>query len=138
MIRSPEFYIHTHYHHGHHGRLTVGEELLVGNDVKIDLTGNVKIGDYVTFSNGVKIMTHKHKYSHSKKIRRENQVITPIDLEIEDDVFLGEDSMILGVSKIGQGAIIGARAVVTKNIPEYEIWAGNPAVKIGERRDENA
>ncbi|EJI9008802.1 TPA: hypothetical protein MYR48_004962 [Escherichia coli] len=36
---------------------------------------------------------------------------------------------------IGTGAIIGANSVVTKNVPEYEIWAGIPAVKIKDRFD---
>ena len=34
---------------------------------------------------------------------------------------------------IGNGAVIGAGAVVSKDIPDYEIWGGNPAKKVGER-----
>lgn len=40
---------------------------------------------------------------------------------------VGAGAIILPRVKIGEGAIIGAGSVVTKNIPSYEIWAGNPA-----------
>lgn len=49
---------------------------------------------------------------------------------IEDDVFIGAHSIILKGVNIGQGAIIAAGSVVTKSIPAYETWGGNPAKKI--------
>lgn len=52
---------------------------------------------------------------------------------IEDDVWVGNGAMILAGVRIGRGAIIAARAVVTKDVPPYEIWGGVPAKKIGER-----
>jgi acetyltransferase-like isoleucine patch superfamily enzyme len=52
---------------------------------------------------------------------------------LEQDVWLGSSVVVLKGVRIGQGAIVGAGAVVTKSIPPYEIWAGVPAKKIGER-----
>jgi acetyltransferase-like isoleucine patch superfamily enzyme len=52
---------------------------------------------------------------------------------IEDDVWIGNGAMILAGVRIGRGAVIAARAVVTKDVPAYEIWGGVPARKIGER-----
>ena len=50
------------------------------------------------------------------------------DLEICDDVWVGSRVTILGkVGRIGKGAIIGAGSVVTKEIPDYAVVAGNPA-----------
>lgn len=53
--------------------------------------------------------------------------------QLEDDVWVGNGAMILAGVRIGRGAIVAARAVVTKDVPAYEIWGGVPAKKIGER-----
>lgn len=52
---------------------------------------------------------------------------------IENDVWIGENVMIKPGVRIGNGAVIGMGSVVTKDIPDYEIWAGNPAKKIRDR-----
>lgn len=49
------------------------------------------------------------------------------DTVVGNDVWIGIESLIMPGVHIGDGAVIGARAVVTKNVPPYEIWAGNPA-----------
>lgn len=46
---------------------------------------------------------------------------------IGDDVWIGSRALIMKGVHIGNGAIIGAGSVVTKDVPPYEIWAGNPA-----------
>lgn len=53
---------------------------------------------------------------------------------IEDDVWIGSRVTILPGVKIGRGSIIGAAAVVTKDVPPYSVVAGNPA-KIMKRRN---
>lgn len=60
------------------------------------------------------------------------------DTIIGNDVWIGAEAMIMPGLKIEDGAVIGARSVVTKNIGPYEIWAGNPAKFIKKRfSDEN-
>ena len=54
-------------------------------------------------------------------------------ISIGNDVWLGCNVIVLKGVEIGDGAIIGAGAVVTKSILPNEIWAGVPAKKIGER-----
>ena len=58
------------------------------------------------------------------------------DLVIENDVWIGYEALILPGAKIGNGAIIGARAVVAGTIPPYAIAVGNPARVIRMRFDE--
>ena len=53
--------------------------------------------------------------------------------EIGNDIWIGDNAMIKAGVKVGDGAIIGMNSVVTKNIPPYEIWAGNPAKMIKKR-----
>lgn len=56
---------------------------------------------------------------------------------IGNDVWIGENCKIKGGVQIGDGAVIGMGSVVTKDIPPYEIWAGNPAKLIRKRFDED-
>ncbi len=52
---------------------------------------------------------------------------------VEDDVWIGTNSIILAGVRIGMGAIIAAGALVNKDVPPCEIWGGVPAKKIGDR-----
>ena len=55
---------------------------------------------------------------------------------IGSDVWIGECAMIKAGVKIGNGAVIGMGSVVTKDVGDYEIWAGNPARFIRKRFDD--
>lgn len=59
------------------------------------------------------------------------------DIIIGNDVWICYGAIILSGINIGDGAIVGARAVVTKDVPPYTIVAGNPAREIGKRFDED-
>ena len=59
-----------------------------------------------------------------------------IDVTIGNDCWIGEEALLIGGIKIGDGAIVLARAVVTKNVPDYAIVGGIPAKIIGYRYDE--
>ena len=119
------------------GKIIIGKYSYIGKNMQIDSCVNVKIGNYCMISNNVLIQDHN---SHPiKKIERRKQLIElqnrPTNVYesankkiiIGDDVWLGTDSTILKGVTIGNGSIIGARAVVTKNIPPNSIVAGNPA-----------
>ena len=118
------------------GKLTTDESNSIAHTTELDLTGNIIIGKHTEIAHNVKIFTHKHKWNHSKGLKKDIQKIICVDLVIGRDVYIGTNSIIIAVSKIGDGAIIGAGAVLTKNVPAFEVWAGNPAKKIGERKDE--
>ena len=55
---------------------------------------------------------------------------------IGNDVWIGTNVLIKSGVSIGDGAVIGMGSVVTKDVPDYEIWAGNPAKRIRTRFDE--
>lgn len=57
------------------------------------------------------------------------------DTIIENDVWIGYDSLIMPGVKIGSGAIIASKSVVTKDVGAYEIYGGNPAQLIKKRFD---
>lgn len=54
---------------------------------------------------------------------------TKIDIVVEDDVWIGYDSIILAGARIGNGSVVGARSVVTGNVPPYSVYVGNKVIK---------
>ena len=52
---------------------------------------------------------------------------------VGDDVWIGHGATVVGPVQIGRGSVVAAGAVVTKDIPECEIWGGVPAKKLGDR-----
>lgn len=56
-------------------------------------------------------------------MNRENRIV------IEDDVWIGYDALIMSGITIGKGSVVGARSIVTKDIPPYSIFIGNKVVK---------
>jgi len=79
------------------------------------------------------LTTHPALYERSFGVVDED-ALHPEPLVIEDDVWIGHNAMILpGCKHIGRGAVIGAGAIVTRDVPAYAIMAGNPARKLRDR-----
>lgn len=86
----------------------------------------IEIGDYVQITNNVTILAHDFSYSVLKKYC--NELPQKISYtKIGNNVFIGMNSVILLGSKIGNNVIVGAGAVVSGNIPDNCVVAGNPA-----------
>jgi acetyltransferase-like isoleucine patch superfamily enzyme len=96
---------------------------------KIDLRSSVKIGNNVIISNDSEIITTSH-YIDSPEWEHKYYGI-----EIEDYVWIASNVLILpSCRKIGYGAVIGAGAVVTKDVPAMCVMGGNPAQCIKMRK----
>lgn len=111
--------------------LTFGKNVSISRNVEVDYSGGITIMDDVWLSQNVLIETHEHVVSSKPK----NQWVTRWNsLRIGRDAWIGANVIVLpGVSSIGDGAIVGAGAVVTKDVPPMAIVAGVPARKIGSR-----
>ncbi len=130
---------------GNHGIATY-ENISVGNDVYIGSNyvfqsahGKILIGDHVMFGPGVHIHGGNHVYDrigvYMDTVSKEKNSDPPV--RIENDVWIGANVTILSGVHIGFGSIIGAGSVVTKDVGEGCIYAGNPARLIRMRfRDE--
>lgn len=110
-----------------------GAKLIIGDNAGLSGTtiycaNSITIGRYVNFGGNVCIWdTDFHPLDfEDRRVHNENR-INSLPVVIGDDVFVGANAMILKGVKIGDRSIIGAGSVVTKSIPEDEIWAGNPA-----------
>lgn len=111
------------------GELTISDDVQISQDVVIDFTGRILIGQNVLISPGVRILSHDHGLNpHSVPTRH--------SLALENNVWIGALAIILpSTTNIGENAIVGAGAVVTKPVPANSIVAGNPARVIKMRDD---
>lgn len=116
------------------GEEVIGENVNF-NGCKIYGRGKVSFGDNFHSASGLKILTSFHNYK-GKKIPYDETVITK-NVIIEDNVWIGLDVIIIGGVTIGEGSIIQAGAVVVKNIPQYSICGGNPAIPFSQRNIEH-
>jgi acetyltransferase-like isoleucine patch superfamily enzyme len=88
--------------------------------------GDIEIGNDVLISPNVTITSHQHTYEDASVPMR----MQPAEFKkvvIEDNVWIGSNAVILPGVKVGCGAIIGAGAVVTKDVESFGIVAGIPA-----------
>lgn len=114
------------------GKISCGKNVLFARNCDIDYTGDIKIGNHVSISEGVKILTHNHSTGMEKTDLEKGCILTP--LTIHDNVWIGARAIIMpGVREIGRGAIISADSYVNSKIPPYAIVMGNPAKIIGFR-----
>lgn len=127
----------------HGGKIVVGQDCYVGEGAKIWAADNINIGNRVLISHNVNIFdNHTHPIRATKRHEQFMSIAsighpTSIDLDespilISDDVWVGAMATILKGVKIGEGAIVGAGSVVTKDVPPWTIVAGNPAKIIRE------
>lgn len=106
--------------------LVIGERTWLGQQVFIHAAGGVRIGARVGVGPAVKILTSVHD-----EAGRDTPVLfSPLrfaPVVVEDDADLGVGSILLPGVTVGRGAIVGAGAVVTEDVPAYAVVAGVPA-----------
>ncbi|GAB1772899.1 CatB-related O-acetyltransferase [Priestia aryabhattai] len=98
--------------------LEVGKFCSIADNVTIFLGGEHRVDWVTTYPFNILFPEGKDFSGHPK---------TKGDVIIGHDVWIGQDAMIMSGVKVGNGAVIGAKSVVTKDIPPYGIVAGNPS-----------
>lgn len=123
------------------------EQVIVGKysygqlNVKMfgDKTHKLTIGSCVSIAEGVKfLLSGEHSYSNfttfpvKKYILNQSQSepISKGNIDIKDDVWIGENSIILSGVTIGQGAIVAAGSIISKDVPPYSIVTSNKIIKM--------
>lgn len=116
------------------GRIVVGHDTAFNSDVHLNSSvgGMIEIGNYCLIGPRVIFRTASHNFrDKSVMIRYQGHKIGNIILE--EDVWIGTGALLLGGITIGKGAVVGAGAVVTKDIPPFSIAVGVPAVVVAMR-----
>ena len=111
-------------------RLTIGDYTHINRNCTLDARGYITIGNNCSISHSVNIITGSHDVSSPSFASYYLPII------IEDNVWIGINATILSGIRIGQGAVVCAGAVVTKDVPPFCIIAGIPA-KIIKKRPKN-
>src|SRR5690606_29379537 len=106
-----------------------------GIGVNAHIRGPVSIGDDVMMGPDVVIITSNHNFSNTDTVMRSQGHLPSQRVIIGNDVWIGVRVIILPGVSIGNGVIIGAGAVVTKDVPDFAIVAGNPAKFIRYRNE---
>ena len=107
--------------------LEVGTWVCFGPDIELYNKGNIKIGNNVTISQGAYLCTATHDISSPTM----DLICKPI--VIGDNVWIASHATILPGVTIGEGAVVGACAVVTKDVEPWTVVGGNPARFIKKR-----
>ncbi|MDD2641117.1 MAG: acyltransferase [Arcobacteraceae bacterium] len=137
------------------GEINIGNNSYISGGTMLISRSNISIGNNVTIAWGCTLYDHNSHsldyHERQKDIQRQNEdyrngrnfiaskdwsVVKLRPIIIENNVWIGFDSVILAGVTIGEGAIVGARSVVRENIEPWTVVAGNPAVVIKRLRND--
>lgn len=120
------------------GCLIIGDETFIGENTRIWATKKIVIGKNVAISHNCNIMdSNGHQINAKRRVEvyhnlrdtgiMDNSDVVCSEITIDDFVWIGMNSCIMKGVHIGEGAIVAAGSVVTRDVPPYTIVAGNPA-----------
>lgn len=114
------------------GSITIGRSCYVGHYSVLSGQGGLAIGDDVLIADHVTIFASNHRFEDpSRPIREQGE--TARGIRVGSDVWIATHAVILDGVTIGDGAVVAAGAVVSKDVPPGEIVGGVPARSIGVR-----
>ena len=110
--------------------IDLGEGSVVGDHCILDGRNGIRVGRNAVLGSHVSIWTEQHDH-RDPWFRCDTQEHRPV--VIGDRAWIGSHAVLLHSMTVGEGAVVAAGAVVTKDVPPYAIVAGIPARRIGER-----
>ena len=110
-------------------KLSIGKDCVFGYNNHITCVRKVSIGNFVLTANNVYISDNLHEYEDVTKPIIQQPVRFKRAVEIGEGAWIGENVSIIGAS-VGKNSVIGANSVVTRDVPDYSVAVGAPAVVI--------
>ena len=102
--------------------IKIGKNVFINACCRFQDQGGIEIGDGSLIGHNTTIATLNHDFNPDKRAN-----LHPSPVKIGKNVWIGSDSTILPGVEIGDGAVIGAGSIVTKNVPANSIAVGSPA-----------
>ena len=107
--------------------LKIGSWSTIGQGVNLYALGRIQVGDDVTISQGAHLCAGTHDFQDPRFTLIKSDIVVENHVWVCADAFIGPDI------NIGEGAVIGARSVVVKDVAEWMVVGGNPAREIKKR-----
>jgi maltose O-acetyltransferase len=105
--------------------LSIGANTVINGDLYINALGRVSIGKYCHLAKGLTILSSNHNWDSENSIPYDNvNLLKPV--VIKDFVWCGANVTIIPGVTIGEGVVVAAGTVVTKDVPDCAIVGGNP------------
>ena len=117
----------------HEGTLSLGDKSVLGRDVSINCYLDVEVGAAALIADSVYISDFDHKFS-SFDLPIKDQGIAKARVRIDPDVWIGTKVTVCRGVVVGTGSVVGANAVVTRDLPAYCVAVGVPARVVKDRR----
>lgn len=108
------------------GGITIGNRVYIGKSCVLASDTGITIGDNTMLAEFVSIIDADHG-TEKNGIPIRDQNLKPAPITIGNDVWIGRGCAVLKGTTIGEGAVIGANSVVTRDIPPYAVACGVPA-----------
>lgn len=124
-------YFEHHVFIGGPGKVKFGKSCQINENTFIE---TADIGNYVMIAPNVAIISSMHNHDRTDIPMILQGATTGRKVIIEDDVWLGRNVLVMPGVRIGEGSIVAAGAVVTKDVPKYKVVAGVPARVIQDRK----
>jgi len=125
-------------------KIEIGTGSRINGPVFVRGTGKLTIGNYCAFGHEIRFITSNHStgvvaMQHQLQRQLGVQVLHAgkKNIRVGNGAWVGDRAMIMAGVEIGNGAVIGAGSVVTKDVAPYSICAGNPARQVGDRFEPN-
>lgn len=117
----------------HEGTMRIGDKCIIGRDVSINCYLDVDIGAASMIADWVYIADFDHRFD-DLQVPIKDQGIVKDRISIGRDVWIGTKSTVVRGVRIGDGAVVGANSVVTRDLPARGIAVGSPARVVRTRR----
>lgn len=114
------------------GGIRIGASTYIGPNAVLFGAGGIDIGDSALISPGVVMTSHQHTFAETDSLIAA-QPISFRTIVIERDVWIGANATILPGVRIGAGSVVGAGAVVTRDVSDGKVVVGMPARVLHER-----
>lgn len=126
--------VHLKKHNFFASRVSIGSGTRINGGFKCKGGGKASIGKYCAFGENIRFITSNHNLDTlNLQVHLNKQLSIPSgdekkrDIQIGNNVWIGDNVIILPGVKVGDCAIIGAGALVVKNVEPFSIYGGNPA-----------
>ena len=107
--------------YGHN--ISVGDNAVVHDDVHLDDRGRLTIGDRVSISDDAHVYSHDHDVVDQTEVANYHTII-------EDDARVTYDAMVKAGVRVGENAVVGAKSIVARDVPDHHVAVGTPAKSV--------